>query len=77
LAQAGGTATGSRTVRVKLRRMRVCEPRPGIAEISVVLGAHSDDGSKVGGRLGGRCWAAAFRLERLGSNWRCTVARVL
>jgi hypothetical protein len=37
---------------VRPRRVRVCEPRPGVAEVAAVL--HRD----------GRCWAMAFRLER-------------
>jgi hypothetical protein len=73
VANAMGAPGGSKPARVKLRRMRICEPRPGIAEISVVLSAHTEERSRVSGR----CWAAAFRLERVGTSWRCTVARVL
>jgi hypothetical protein len=42
-------------------RLRVCEPRAGVAEAAAVLGQHH------------RVWAAAFRLERRGPTWRCTV----
>lgn len=77
VARAAGTPTGSLAVRVKLRRMRICEPRPGIAEVSVVLGAQTEEDDRVASRTGGRCWAVAFRLERLGSHWRCTVIRML
>jgi Family of unknown function (DUF6459) len=46
--------------RVRLRRLHVCEPLPGIAEAAVVL------------ETGDRCWAMAFRLERNRGNWLCT-----
>ncbi|MFI6759026.1 Rv3235 family protein [Micromonospora sp. NPDC050417] len=50
---------------VRVRRLRVCEPRAGIAEAAAVLAAD------------GRCWAMAFRLERQRGNWLATVTRVL
>lgn len=50
---------------VRLRRLRVCEPRAGIAEAAAVLATER------------RCWAMAFRLERRRDTWLGTVARVL
>jgi hypothetical protein len=41
-------------------RLRVCEPRAGVAEAAAVLGQHH------------QVWAVAFRLERRGPSWRCT-----
>lgn len=67
LRRPGGRPPGPATAAdlLRLRRLRVCEPRPGIAEAAAVLTA------------GGRCWAMAFRLERRRGNWLGTVARVL
>ncbi|RKR90351.1 hypothetical protein BDK92_4721 [Micromonospora pisi] len=50
---------------LRVRRLRVCEPRTGVAEAAAVLAAE------------GRCWAMAFRLERQRGNWLATVTRVL
>ncbi|HEX5540732.1 MAG TPA: Rv3235 family protein [Micromonospora sp.] len=50
---------------VALRRMRVCEPRTGVAEAAAVLGT------------GGRSWAIALRLERRQGTWVATALRVL
>jgi hypothetical protein len=46
--------------RVSPRRLRVCEPRPGVAEASAVL------------TTAGRTWALAFRLELLHGRWLAT-----
>ncbi|HZN71699.1 MAG TPA: Rv3235 family protein [Micromonosporaceae bacterium] len=56
---------GSPPPRVRLRELRVCEPRPGIAEIAAVVGR------------GSRRWAMAVRLERRQSRWLCTTAVVI
>lgn len=50
---------------VRLRLLRVCEPRPGVAEAAASLGT------------AGRTWAIAFRLERQRGAWVGTTARVL
>lgn len=50
---------------VRLRRLHVCEPRAGVAEVAAVLG-HV-----------GRAWALAFRLERRRGTWLCTAVRVV
>jgi hypothetical protein len=57
--------------KIKLRRMRVCEPRDGVAEISVVLTTGCQRPAA------GRSWAAAFRLERHHGRWQCTAAHLL
>lgn len=46
--------------RVHPRRLRVCEPRPGVAEASAVL------------TTAGRTWALAYRLELLHGRWLAT-----
>ena len=48
--------------RVRLGRLHVTEPLPGIAECAAVL------------REAGSAWALAFRLEHRGSAWQCTDA---
>jgi hypothetical protein len=50
---------------VQLRRLRVCEPRAGVAEAAAALG------------LADRTWALAFRLERRRGRWLCTAARLI
>jgi hypothetical protein len=61
---ARGSAAG-RDTRVRLRRMRTCEPRPGALEIAAVIGTDS------------HTWAAAFRLERRHGRWQCIAAAIL
>ncbi|HEY2947053.1 MAG TPA: Rv3235 family protein [Micromonosporaceae bacterium] len=56
---AGPAARRSGT-RLRLRLLRVCEPRSGVAEAAAVFDA------------GDRCWAMAFRLERRRGSWLCT-----
>lgn len=51
--------------RIRLRRLRVCEPRPGVAEAAAVLGVES------------HAFALALRLERRPSGWLCTFAQVI
>jgi hypothetical protein len=72
-----GVATRDGTCRVTLRRVRVCQPRPGVAEISAVLGTRHEPGSGGATPVDGRCWAAAFRLEQRGGRWLCQVADLL
>jgi hypothetical protein len=59
--------TGARTAdsRVSLRRLRVCEPRDGVAEAAVVLDHR------------GGSWAMAIRLERHRGRWICTLLQVI
>jgi hypothetical protein len=51
---------------VQLRRLRVCEPRPGAVEAAVVLAG-----------AGGASWAMALRLEHRRGTWLCTTLQVL
>ncbi|MDR7279151.1 Rv3235 family protein [Catenuloplanes atrovinosus] len=51
--------------RVRPRRLRVCEPRPGVAEASAVL------------TTAGRTWALAYRLELLHGRWLATAFTVV
>ncbi|GIJ12941.1 Rv3235 family protein [Micromonospora andamanensis] len=51
---------------VRLRRLRVCEPRPTAIEAAAVLTG-----------FGGRSWAMALRLEHRRGSWLCTDLRVL
>ena len=50
---------------IRIRRLRVCEPRPGIAEIAAVLGR------------GDRAWALSLRLERRRGSWVATTVQLL
>lgn len=68
---ARATAGTSPRAPVHLRRLRVCQPRPGVAEISAVVGTDQR------ARGGVRCWGAAFRLEHHRGRWWCTVARLI
>lgn len=63
--------------RVALRRMRVCEPRCGVVEISAVVGAGPATSASDTSGGADRSWAAAFRLERHHGRWLCTFARLL
>lgn len=66
---------------VKLRAMRTCEPRPGVAEIALVVAVGL--GHRAGGpptrpdRPLGRAWGLAYRLELQHGRWHCTAARLL
>jgi hypothetical protein len=60
---SGGSRDGR--ARIAVRRVRVCEPRAGIAEVAAVLDHR--DGS----------WAMAVRLERRRDRWTCTSLQVL
>ncbi|WP_377569804.1 Rv3235 family protein [Micromonospora sonneratiae] len=57
--------TGRPADPVRIRRVRLCEPRTGVVEAAAVLDTPA------------RSWAMAFRLERLGGNWVGTVAQLL
>ncbi len=63
LAQAGTGNRGARN-RVSVASVHVCEPRDGIAEVSVHL------------RQGQRSRAYAVRLEGLDGRWRCTALQM-
>ncbi|MCZ7420770.1 MULTISPECIES: Rv3235 family protein [unclassified Micromonospora] len=67
-ATARGAPARRRSARpgVRLRRLRVCEPRPTAIEAAAVLTG-----------AGGRSWAMALRLEQRCGNWFCTDLRVL
>ncbi|MGC5053553.1 Rv3235 family protein [Micromonospora sp. DT48] len=67
-ATARGAPPRRRSARpgVRLRRLRVCEPRPAAIEAAAVLTG-----------AGGRSWAMALRLEHRRGNWICTDLRVL
>jgi Family of unknown function (DUF6459) len=60
--RGGQVAPASRVI---VRRVVVCEPVPGVAEVAVVLGRRE------------RSWAVALRLERRGQHWCCTYLRVI
>ncbi|WP_446218514.1 Rv3235 family protein [Micromonospora sp. IBHARD004] len=51
---------------LRLRRLRVCEPRAGAVEAAAVLAG-----------AGGASWAIALRLEHRRGNWLCTTLQVL
>jgi hypothetical protein len=54
----GGRRRPGQPVRtVRLQRLRVCEPRPGVAEAAAAIGG------------AGRTWAVAFRIERRRGSW--------
>jgi hypothetical protein len=58
-------ATAPRPHRVRLRALRVCEPRDGVAEIAAVL------------EYGVQSWAMCARLERRSDTWLCTLVQVV
>jgi hypothetical protein len=60
---------------VRLRTMRTCEPRPGVLEITVVVGPGARDHRAPSAP--DRAWALAYRLERRGGSWRCTAAQIV
>ncbi|MFI7550443.1 Rv3235 family protein [Micromonospora sediminimaris] len=67
-ATAHGAPARRRSARpgIRLRRLRVCEPRSSAIEAAAVLTG-----------AGGRSWAMALRLEQRRGNWLCTDLRVL
>jgi hypothetical protein len=60
-----GPAPGRPVQLAKLKRMRVCEPRAGVAEVAAVIGTAT------------RGWAVAFRIEHHGGTWLCSTVHVL
>ncbi|GIF66103.1 hypothetical protein Ais01nite_41380 [Asanoa ishikariensis] len=50
---------------VRLRRLRISEPAPGVVEAAAALGTDA------------RTWAMAFRLEHTSTRWLGTVLQVL
>jgi hypothetical protein len=70
LRRSAGRA-GHRGLPIKLRRMRTCQPQPGVAEIAVVIGVGS------AGHRAAAAWALAYRLEQRHGRWLCTAARML
>jgi hypothetical protein len=66
--RAGGPPelnAGGATHAFRLRRLRVAEPLPGVAEVVAVL------------TQGGQALALAMRLEARGAAWVCTVIQVV
>jgi hypothetical protein len=84
LRQAAG-----RDTLLKVRTMRTCEPRPGVAEIAVVVG--TDPPTRIRTTLrtqstpvvrhaaaaSPQAWALAYRLEQRHARWLCTAAHLL
>ncbi|MEV1288675.1 Rv3235 family protein [Micromonospora sp. NPDC049679] len=62
---AGHRVIGRPKELVRLRTLRVCEPRRGVAEAAAALSA------------AGRTWAIAFRLEQRGGSWVGRMAELL
>jgi hypothetical protein len=58
-------AAAPRPHRVRLRTLRVCEPRDGVAEIVTVL------------EYGAQSWAMCARLECRSDTWLCTLVQVV
>ncbi|WP_229399620.1 Rv3235 family protein [Micromonospora okii] len=65
-ARTGPVRRRSTRPTVRLRRLRVCEPRPAAVEAAAVL---------AGGA--GRTWAMALRLEHRRGRWLCVAMQVL
>lgn len=65
-ARTGPVRRRSTRPTVRLRRLRVCEPRPAAVEAAAVLGSAA-----------GRTWAMALRLEHRRGRWLCTALQVL
>jgi hypothetical protein len=68
---------------LKRRIMRTCEPRPGVAEIAVVIGAHAPPPSTRAtapairsARAAPQVWALACRLEQRHGRWLCAAAQL-
>jgi hypothetical protein len=60
-----GASPGRPGQLAKLKRMRVCEPRAGVAEVAAVIGTAT------------RGWAVAFRIEHHRGTWLCSTVHVL
>lgn len=80
LRRGGHRVTGPDRL-LAVRTMRTCEPRPGVAEIAVVIGV--GQGRPRAARRPGQAsaddqaWALVYRLERQRGQWLCTVAHML
>ncbi|MEQ4304922.1 Rv3235 family protein [Plantactinospora sp. B6F1] len=62
---SGRSRPGQPVRTVRLRRLRVCEPRPGVVEAAAAVG------------VAGRTWAMAFRIERRRGSWVGTAVALL
>lgn len=56
---------GGGSVKIRLRRMRVCQPHADAIEVAAVVGTRE------------RTWAVALRLQRRNGRWWCVAADVL
>ncbi|MFF3865639.1 Rv3235 family protein [Micromonospora sp. NPDC001898] len=65
-ARTGPVRRRSTRPTVRLRRLRVCEPRPAAVEAAAVLGSAA-----------GHTWAMALRLEHRRGRWLCTVLQLV
>ncbi|WP_434742990.1 Rv3235 family protein [Micromonospora sp. SH-82] len=65
-ARSGPVKRRSTRPGVRLRRLRVCQPRPTAVEAAAVLGTTT-----------GTSWAMALRLEQQRGTWLCTTIQVL
>ncbi|MBY8872225.1 hypothetical protein K7640_10270 [Micromonospora sp. PLK6-60] len=65
-ARSGPVRRRSTRPTVRLRRLRVCEPRPAAVEVAAVLG-----------NAAGHSWAMALRLEQRRGSWLCTALQVI
>jgi hypothetical protein len=65
-ARSGPVRRRSTRPVVRLRRLRLCQPRESAVEAAAVFGTST-----------GRSWAMALRLEQQGSTWLCTTIQVL
>jgi hypothetical protein len=65
-ARTGPVRRRSTRPTVRLRRLRVCEPRPAAVEAAAVLAGNA-----------GRTWAMALRLEHRRGRWLCVAMQVL
>nr|QLJ99571.1 hypothetical protein HZU44_05470 [Micromonospora carbonacea] len=65
-ARTGPVRRRSTRPTVRLRRLRVCEPRPAAVEAAAVVVSAT-----------GRTWAMALRLEHRRGRWLCTALQVL
>jgi hypothetical protein len=59
------SADADESPRVRLRRLRLCEPRDGVVEAAAVLDHRGDS------------WAMAIRLERRRGCWVCASLQVI
>lgn len=62
---AGRPGKSGPGTRIRLRELRICEPRAGVVEAAAVLGTPD------------RAFALALRLERRPAGWLCVLAQVV